>query len=168
MVFVKESFIGAAPEKVFAFHCLFNALELLTPPWERVRIIQSADISRIGSRAIIETRVFGMLKMHWVAEHTLYNPPAEFVDVQRSGPFREWQHRHIVEPRDKGAVLRDEITYEPPLGWLGRGLAPWLIEPRLRRLFDYRHSVTRRWCERDETLNQGTHANSYRDLEVPR
>jgi ligand-binding SRPBCC domain-containing protein len=44
-------------------------------------------------------------------------------------------------------VLRDEIEYEPPLGALGRLLAPVLVEARLRKLFDYRHEVTRAWCE---------------------
>jgi ligand-binding SRPBCC domain-containing protein len=43
--------------------------------------------------------------------------------------------------------LRDEIEYEPPLGFLGRLAAPAVIIPRLRRLFEYRHNVTREWCE---------------------
>ena len=25
--------------------------------------------------------------------------------------------------------------------------APFVVEPRLRKLFDYRHRVTREWCE---------------------
>lgn len=147
MIFVKESLIRAAPERVFAFHELPDALARLTPPWEQVRVIQAAEISQVGSQAIIETRILGLIPARWVAEHTVYDRPRMFEDVQVSGPFRQWRHRHIVLAQDVGALLRDEIEYEPPLGFIGRIAAPHLIIPRLRRLFDYRHQATRRWCE---------------------
>ena len=145
--FVKESVIRAAPERVFAFHELPDAFARLTPAWERARIVKTARISEIGSEAIIETRVLGLFRSVWVARHTAYDPPRSFEDVQVSGPFRRWRHRHTVAPHPDGAVLRDEIDYEPPLGPLGRLAEPFLIRPRLRKLFDYRHEVTRAWCE---------------------
>jgi ligand-binding SRPBCC domain-containing protein len=147
MDFVKESLIRARPERVFAFHELPDALARLTPPWERARVLQPALISRVGSVAIIETRLFGLVPVRWEAKHTAYDPPRMFEDVQVSGPFKLWIHRHIVEPRGDDAVLRDEIKYEPPFGFIGRAFAPLLIVPRLRRLFDYRHQVTQEWCE---------------------
>ena len=147
MKFVKESVIKSAPERVFAFHELPDAFELLLPPWEDVKIIQKADISKIGSRAIIEQKIFGLIRSRWVAEHTRYEPPRMFEDVQISGPFSEWRHQHIVLPHDKGAILRDEIEYEPPLWILGKLAAPFVIVPKLERMFDFRHEVTRKWCE---------------------
>ncbi|HEX8072613.1 MAG TPA: SRPBCC family protein [Pyrinomonadaceae bacterium] len=149
--FVKESVIRAAPGRVFAFHELPDALARLTPPWERVRVVQTADIARVGSEAIIETRVLGLFPTRWVARHTVYEPPRLFEDVQVAGPFRYWRHRHHVEPHAAGALLRDEVEYEPPFGPLGRLAAPLLIEPRLRKLFAYRHAVTRAWCEQPQT-----------------
>jgi ligand-binding SRPBCC domain-containing protein len=145
--FVHESVIGAAPERVFAFHELPDALARLTPPWERARVVRAASSLRPGEVAVIETRLFGLVPVRWVAEHTAYDPPRMFEDVQRRGPFRRWRHRHLVEPDARGARLRDEIEYEPPLGPLGRLAAPLLVERRLRRMFDYRHRVTREWCE---------------------
>jgi ligand-binding SRPBCC domain-containing protein len=147
MEFVKESFICAAPEKVFAFHEQTDALRLLTPPWEKSRVVQTARISEVGSQAIIEANIFGPIKSRWIAEHTEYNPPYSFEDIQIRGPFRSWRHRHLIKPNENGAVLRDEITFEPPLGVVGRLLAGGLIKRRLERLFDYRHDVTRRACE---------------------
>ena len=147
MRFVEESLIRATPERVFAFHEQANALELLLPPWESARVIQSAKISQVGARAIVETRIFGPFKVQWIAEHTVYDPPHLFEDIQIRGPFRSWRHRHLVEPHKDGATLRDEIHYEAPLGFVGRALAPLLIESRLRKLFAYRHQVTREWCE---------------------
>lgn len=147
MHFVKESLICATPERVFAFHEQQDALERLTPPWETSRVVQMARISEVGSRAIIEATVLGPWRMRWVAEHTAYDPPRMFEDVQIKGPFRRWRHRHLIVAHSDGAILRDEIDYEPPLGFLGRAVAPLLIEPRLLRLFEFRHDVTKRWCE---------------------
>ena len=146
--FVKESAIHAPPARVFAFHELPDALVRLTPPWERVRVVQAAHIAQLGSEAIIETRMLGLMPVRWVARHTAYDPPRMFEDVQVTGPFRYWRHRHIVAPHPAGATLRDEVEYEPPLGPLGQLVAPLLIEPRLRKLFEYRHAVTRAWCEK--------------------
>ena len=150
MEFLKESIIQASPERVFAFHEQPNVLQLLIPPWEHARVIQAARISDVGSQAIIESRILGPIKVRWVAEHTLYEPPHVFEDVQISGPFRSWRHRHVVEPHAAGALLRDQIDYVPPLGFLGRAVAPLFITSRLQELFDYRHEVTIRWCEARE------------------
>lgn len=145
--FVKESVIAARPERVFAFHELPDALARLTPPWEASRVIKLAKISEINSEAVVETRILGVLPARWVARHTAYDPPRMFEDVQVAGPFRFWRHRHLIEPHAGGALLRDEIEYEPPLGLVGRLAAPFLIIPRLEKLFDYRHAATREWCE---------------------
>jgi ligand-binding SRPBCC domain-containing protein len=150
MRFVKESFIRATPERVFAFHEQPDVLSLLIPPWERARVIQIARISDVGAQAIIETKIFGQITARWIAQHTVYEPPGLFEDIQVKGPFRSWRHRHIIKLHTDGAILRDEIDYEPPLGFLGRAVAPLLVQRRLEKLFAYRHDVTRRWCEGKE------------------
>ena len=65
------------------------------------------------------------------------------VDEMREGPFVAWRHQHLFFPDEEGCRLRDEIDYTPPLGWLGRIAAPVAIDRRLRRMFDFRHRVTR-------------------------
>jgi ligand-binding SRPBCC domain-containing protein len=144
--FVKESFIRAAPERVFAFHELPDAFERLVPPGEDVTVVQKANITQVGSRAIIEQKIFGLIPSRWIAEHTKYDPPHMFEDVQISGPFKSWRHQHIVLPHDGGALLRDEIDFEPPLSFLGVLAAPFAILPKLEKMFAYRHEVTRKWC----------------------
>jgi hypothetical protein len=148
MIFVKQSVIRATPERVFAFHERPDALVRLTPPWEATRVVEAAPDLYVGSVAVVETRILGLVPVRWVARHTAYDPPRMFEDVQVKGPFKSWRHRHLIEPHEKGSVLRDEVEFETPLGLLGRLAAPVFVEPRLRRLFDYRHRVTREWCER--------------------
>jgi ligand-binding SRPBCC domain-containing protein len=147
MQFIKESVIKATPERVFAFHELPDAFERLVPPWENVKIVQMADISQVGSRAIIEQKIFGIVPSRWVAEHTAYDPPRMFEDVQIEGPFAYWRHRHIIERHKDGATLRDEIEFEPPMSFIGDLAAPLFILPRIEKMFDHRHQVTKEWCE---------------------
>ena len=151
MQFVKQSVIRASPERVFEFHEQPEALALLTPDWENARVIQAAKISDVGSQAIVDVSSFGLFTLRWVAQHTAYEPPHFFEDIQIKGPFKSWRHRHIIKADPAGSLLRDEIEYEPPAGFIGRFMAPLLIEPRLRKLFNYRHDVTRRWCETSPT-----------------
>ncbi len=151
MQFLKESVIRAAPERVFAFHELPDAFERLIPPWENAIVVQKADISKVGSRAVIEQKIFGIVPWRWVAEHTAYDPPRMFEDVQVSGPFASWRHRHIIKPHAEGAVLRDEIEYTPPMWFLGAIAAPFAIVPKIEKMFEYRHEVTKKWCESDDS-----------------
>ncbi|MBD0372594.1 MAG: SRPBCC family protein [Pyrinomonadaceae bacterium] len=152
MHFVKESIIRASPERVFAFHELPDALDRLLPPWETARVVLPPKNLHAGTRTIVETKLFGFYKVRWEALHTAYDPPRMFEDVQVKGPFKSWRHRHIVEPHELGARLLDDIEYEPPFSIFGRLAAPLLVERRLKRLFDYRHEVTRRWAEASESI----------------
>lgn len=149
MKFVKESVFRCTPERLFSFHELPDAFERLVPPWENATVVQKADISVIGSQAIIEQKIFGLVPSRWVAEHTQYDPPHSFTDVQISGPFASWVHTHVIESHAEGALLRDQIEFEPPLWFLGALAAPLFIMPKIEKMFDYRHDVTRKWCESD-------------------
>lgn len=153
MNFQKETFIDASQETVFSFHELDDAFERLVPPWESVRLLQRADISKVGSQAVIEQKIFGPIKQNWVAEHTKYDPPGMFEDVQVEGPFKKWVHRHIVEPHESGAILRDEIDFDPGFSFLGEIGAKLLILPKIERMFDYRHEVTKTWCEKAASVS---------------
>lgn len=147
MEFVKETVIAASAERVFSFHELPDAFERLIPPWENIKMIQRADISEIGSQVIIQQTVFGFIKQRIVAEHTKYDPPRMFEDRLISSPFKSWVHQHIVEPHEDGAVLRDEIEYDLGLSYLGLAATPLFVMPKLNKMFDYRHKVTKKWCE---------------------
>ena len=145
--FVAESVIHASAARVFAFHELPDALTRLTPRWINARVVSNPASLQPGSRAVIDIGVVPLFRLRTEAVHTVYEPPFLFEDQQVQGPFRSWIHRHIITPEDVGTRLTDAIEFEPPFGILGRRLAPWLILPRLHRLFAYRHEVTRAWCE---------------------
>ncbi len=150
MRFVKESRIAAPPSTVFAFHETSGALSLLTPPWEKIEVVEGGGTLQPGSRVVLKTK-FGPLSLRWVAEHTEYEQGRLFADRQVSGPFAEWSHRHLfLDDGAGGCLMRDEVEYEPPLGLLGRMLGADLIRKKLRDLFDYRHEAVRRIIEAGE------------------
>lgn len=139
--FIQQSEIAAPPAVVFAWHEQPGAVERLTPPWERVKMVQPATGLQIGTRVVFKVYT-GPFWRRWVAEHTEYEPPHLFADTQRQGPFAYWYHRHRFELTAQGTTLMiDEIEYALPLGWLGELVAGRFTRAKLRRMFAYRHQV---------------------------
>jgi ligand-binding SRPBCC domain-containing protein len=142
--FVQESRLPFAPSVVFRFHETPDALRSLIPPWEPMRVVDPPAGLNPGTRVVLEGRVLG-LPLKWVAVHTVYDPPNLFEDRQESGPFDYWHHRHLFQSDGAdGTILRDEVEYLPPFGWLGRFLLGGLIRWKLQRMFAYRHETTAR------------------------
>src|SRR5438270_13922580 len=104
MRYVKESRIAAPPSRVFAFHESRGALRRLTPPWERVELVEGGDSIRPGSRAVLKVWM-GPWPVRWVAEHTEYEPGRSFADRQVRGPFASWHHRHLFLDDGAGGPL---------------------------------------------------------------
>jgi ligand-binding SRPBCC domain-containing protein len=139
--FIKQSELDASPEEVFAFHENPEVLLYLTPPWERVEVVQMAGGIQVGTKTIIKT-FLGPLSQIWEAEHTEYIPNRLFADIQRRGPFAYWYHKHRFEPTDKGTTMMiDEVEYALPMGWLGKLFGGAFVRAKLQKMFDYRHEV---------------------------
>jgi ligand-binding SRPBCC domain-containing protein len=112
-------------------------LARITPPALGFAVVGDLP-ERIHRGLILEYRVRFLfaLRLRGVAEITEVEEGKSFVDVQRVGPYRSWRHAHLLRDLGRDRVeIRDEITYEPPLGWLGELLHPLLIAPRLRKIF---------------------------------
>lgn len=142
--FIKETRIPASPEAVFRFHENPDALARLTPPSEPLQVVKAPTSLKPGTTVILRGRLLGF-PLKWVAVHTEYDPPRMFADMQQSGPFEYWLHRHhILDDGAGGSILRDEIHYALPLGWLGRCLAGRMVRNKLAAMFEYRHATTLR------------------------
>jgi len=148
--FVRASRITAPPQAVFAFHESPDALERLIPPWENVKLVTTSGSLKPGARVVLRSRL-GPFCWNWVAEHTEYEPGRMFADRQVDGPFSYWYHRHLfLYDGQGGTILRDEVDYRLPLGMLGERLGQSFVESRLRKMFDYRHRVTKQLVESGE------------------
>lgn len=164
-LFLYRTRIPASADRVFAWHAEPGTLERLTPPWERVRVLERTGGLEPGARVVLEMWL-GPLRRYWVAEHTAWLPGREFTDVQRAGPFAFWEHTHRFipipavdgasdAPRDQAAGapvtasdaaacwLEDEVRYRLPGGRVAHLLFSWYVRRKLGRLFSFRHAVTR-------------------------
>ena len=142
-LFLKRSCFSVSAERLFNWHAEPGALERLTPPWERVRVIRrTGTIRDVGSRVEIQVRI-GPFWRTWISEHTAYEEGRMFRDVQIKGPFAQWEHTHSFEPDGPSACyLEDRVEYALPLGALGKLVAGRHVRRKLDRLFTYRHEFT--------------------------
>jgi hypothetical protein len=147
-IFKRSVEIAAPAAVVWAFHERPDALELLTPPWMRVKVVQPPRSLAVGTRVVLRMWV-GPLPLTIEAVHVAYEPGRMFADKVEGGPFAAWLHRHIVEPTEHGARLTDDITYSLRGGALGQLVAGRMVRRTLTRQFEYRHAVTRRVCEEE-------------------
>jgi ligand-binding SRPBCC domain-containing protein len=112
-------------ETVFAWHERPGAFERLTPPLQRVRLIEEAR-SLADGKAVIGLP--GGIR--WVAQHGGYDPPRRFVDDLVSLPV-PWHHVHSLAP---DGPTRTRIT---------DSVATPIPSSLLRRMFIYRHTQVR-------------------------
>src|SRR5689334_9631773 len=126
-------------EAVFRWHTRPGALERLTPPWERVEVVERTGGINNGDKVVLRLHL-GPFSRQWVAEHRDYLEGRQFRDIQREGPFAYWEHTHRFEPDGPTACyLDDRIEYALPFGALGHKGGHQLVQRKLERLFRYRH-----------------------------
>ena len=89
---------------------------------------------------MIEYTVRPMLgiPMNWITEIKTVKNHSFFVDEQRKGPYQIWHHEHHFKEVDGGVEMTDIVSYELPLGFLGRLMHPILVKNKLKEIFDYR------------------------------
>jgi len=81
------------------------------------------------------------LKMTWVTEITQVKEREYFVDEQRVGPYKLWHHEHKIAPLEKGIIMYDLVSYQPPMGIVGALANSVIIKNKLNTIFDYRRKV---------------------------
>lgn len=145
--FEHSSLINATVETVWKFHERKDILDILTPPWQPVKVIKREGGLGIG--AITEFRLFlGPIPVKWIAFHIECEEYKFFTDQQTEGPLKSWLHRHeFSSESDSKMRLTDRIKYELPGGFLAEFLLGWWVNSRLQEMFKYRHQITKENCE---------------------
>jgi uncharacterized protein (TIGR01777 family) len=142
-VIERTSTLPASAEEAFAWHARPGAFERLTPPWERIDVVERTGGIEDGARATLRVHT-GPVPLRWVAVHQDYVQGRRFVDEQVEGPFSHWIHQHLFEPVGPAASrYTDRIEFAPPFGTLGAAAGMWLARPRVERMLAYRHSMLR-------------------------
>lgn len=144
-LFTATTDLCVTQQQAFAYHERTGALERLLPPWEQAKVLQTDNSLAPGSQVVLQVKQFG-IPLRWVAEHTAFEPPHRFIDVQRSGPFKSWHHEHLFSADVNDPTrsqLTDRVTYTLPAGFLGQAFGGSMVARQLQAMFDYRHRITR-------------------------
>ena len=138
----EEQWLPLPLDQVFTFFSRAENLELITPPWLKFKIL-SVDPSPVRSGTAIKyrLRLRGIIPLYWTTEITLWEPPHHFVDVQRSGPYKQWIHEHRFVEENGGTRIIDEVNYELPFGPLGDLVHALYVRRDVAHIFAYRKRV---------------------------
>lgn len=146
--FQYSTLINAPVEKIWTFYERHDILEMLTPPWQPVKVVRREGGLEVG--AISEFLIIlGIFPIRWVAQHTDCIKNRLFVDEQVEGPLQSWVHRHEFIAENGKTRLMDSIDFELPGGFLAEWILAGWVKARLRDMFQYRHKVTQQRCELD-------------------
>ena len=81
------------------------------------------------------------IPVEWVTEITHVKDKSFFVDEQRKGPYTMWHHEHHFKEVEGGVEMTDIVSYIIPLGFLGKIVQPFLVQPKLEEIFAYRFKI---------------------------
>ena len=126
-------------DEAWAFFSNPVNLKTITPDYMGFNIV-NPEKSKMYSGQIIKYKVSPLfnIKMNWVTEISHVKENKLFVDEQRFGPYKFWHHKHIFEEINNGIEAIDVLDYVVPFGFIGQIFHPYLVQPKLEEIFNYR------------------------------
>lgn len=132
--------VNASLDEVWDFISSPKNLKEITPDAMGFDITSKDLPEKMYPGMIISYRVKPLLGIQttWVTEITQVKEKAYFVDEQRVGPYSVWHHEHFIEGIPNGVLMKDIVSYKPPMGILGSIANTLVIKRKLREIFEYR------------------------------
>jgi uncharacterized protein (TIGR01777 family) len=137
-----ETEIKSDVQTAFRWHEREGALLRLTPPWEKIDLIEKTGGIETGAKCTINVHA-GFITIPWQAEHIGYVRDRHFKDRQNKGPFAKWEHTHDFEATPSGTVIKDTVEYRLPFHPFSTLIAGKFMKNKLDRMFRYRSSVSK-------------------------
>ena len=137
-----EQFIDLPIEDVFDFFSKPENLSLITPPRLRFDILTPTPLEmKEGQLIDYSLKILYLIKLHWRTLITDYQKPYKFIDQQIKGPYTLWHHTHTFEEKNGGTLIKDNLKYVIPFGWIGRVIHFIYIKHDINGIFQYRHKI---------------------------
>jgi ligand-binding SRPBCC domain-containing protein len=154
--FRKEMMLNATIDEVWDFIADPHNLKIITPAYMGFDITSENLPEKMYPGMIISYRVKPLLgiPVTWVTEITHVTEKKFFIDQQRIGPYAFWHHQHLIEPVDGKILMKDIVSYKPPLGYIGTLVNKIIVSKKIREIFDYREErFSERFPEGKDTFN---------------
>jgi hypothetical protein len=134
----RTTFIPRQRWEAFSFFADAHNLERITPESLHFHIVTPGPIAMgSGTQIDYQLSLYGV-RLKWRTLIEEFVEGSHFVDLQVSGPYRLWRHRHDFHDVEGGTEMRDRVEYELPLGLLGRAARVLFVRSALDRIFDHR------------------------------
>ena len=139
----REQILDTSIKDLWKFISRPENLNEITPKSMHFEILKKQDNEEMYEGMIIGYKVspFLNIPLNWVTEITHVKENCYFVDEQRIGPYKMWHHQHKISQEKDGVLMTDIVTYQPPLGLLGKITNYLFIHRKLNHIFDYREEV---------------------------
>ena len=135
----RTQFVKADLATCWDFFSSPKNLQVITPDYMGFKVLTEVP-EKMYEGLMISYKVSPVAKipMNWVTEIKYVHDGEFFVDEQRTGPYKIWHHEHHFKSVEGGVEMTDIVSYELPLGILGR-FAHWLfVHKQLESIFAYR------------------------------
>lgn len=128
-----ETRIAAPAMRVFLLSLSID-LHIDSTARTRERAVAGVKSGLIGPGETVtwRGRHFGVMMNHTTLI-TKYEPPLMFEDVMTRGLFRSFEHLHTFQTSGDDTILGDQLTFQSPLGPLGRIVDALVLERYLTR-----------------------------------
>lgn len=156
MVFTLErtQVFNCSLEEAWAFFTDPNNLATITPSDMNFRVLDNfGNQKEIYEGMLINYHVSPLLgiRLKWQTEITHVNHKVSFVDTQKKGPYKLWEHRHEFIQEGDTIRMNDKLRYQLPFGILGKWMHRLVVRKKLNHIFDYRYDVL------ETILNKSAH-----------
>nr|WP_297310199.1 SRPBCC family protein [uncultured Flavobacterium sp.] len=92
--------------------------------------------------------LFG-IPLKWKTKITNVVPNESFIDIQIKGPYKIWHHLHTFKQVKEGVLMKDFITYQLPLGFIGNFIHKILVKKEIENLFEFRTKQVQKHFENE-------------------
>lgn len=135
---VFEQYLPWPPEKVFPFFSRVRNLPKMAPPGVGLEILGNFPEEFFqGSEVSYRLKLHGV-PFQWKSVIQDWSPPFCFTDRQVRGPLKTWIHHHEFKAFGPGTLMRDQVQFRLPLGFLGSLLGGALVRKEIGTLLQDR------------------------------
>lgn len=139
----REQQLNCDIETAWKFFSSANNLAVITPKDMNFTVLTKLENDEIHKGMLIDYTVSPVLKipMKWQTQITQVDFQKSFTDFQQKGPYKLWNHFHEFVPNENGVLIKDTVSYELPMGFLGEIAHQLFVKSKLKSIFDFRHEV---------------------------
>lgn len=139
----REQQLNCDIETAWNFFSSANNLAVITPKDMNFTVLTKLENDEIYKGMLIDYTVSPILKipMKWQTQITQVDFQKSFTDFQQKGPYKLWNHYHEFIPNENGVLIKDTVSYELPMGFLGEIAHKLFVKSKLKNIFDFRHEV---------------------------